>query len=456
MSVFNSAVEKHRQLILDTERYIWKNPETGYKEYKTSAYMAETFKKLGYELVMAEGITGFYTDLTTGKPGPTLLILGELDSIICPDHPEADPTTGAVHSCGHNAQCAALVGIAAALKEPGVLDDLCGTIRLCAVPAEELLEIEFRSKLQAEGKIKYMGGKSEFLSRGYFDGVDIAFMVHTSLAYSVRLGSVGCIAKKITYKGVASHAGGSPWDGRNALYAATCGLNAVNAIRETFRESDIIRVHPIITSGGSMVNAIPDKVTLESYVRGSTFEGIKAANLKVNQALCGAALSVGTNVDITDIPGYAPLNNDKNMMDIVCEAAQAAIPEYPLTVNPNMGSGSTDMGDLSCIMPVVHPYTAGAIGKGHGNDYYIKDPEAACVGSAKLQMEMLRILLSNGAERAKKVIADFKPMFESKAAYLAFMDSLNASGDRITYGEDGVAQVNIGIRTAAKQDLFVL
>ncbi|MBE6959082.1 MAG: amidohydrolase, partial [Ruminococcaceae bacterium] len=373
-----AAVEKHKQLILDTERYIWKNPETGYKEFKTSAYMAENFQKLGYELVMAEGLTGFYTDLQTGRPGPMLLILGELDSIICPDHPEADPATGAVHSCGHNAQCAALLGVAAALKEPGVLDDLCGTIRLCAVPAEELLEIDFRSKLQAEGKIKYMGGKSEFLYRGYFDGVDLAFMVHTSSACGVRPGNVGCLAKKITYKGVAAHAGGSPWDGRNALYAATCGLNAVNAIRETFREQDIIRVHPIITSGGAMVNAIPDTVTLESYVRGSTFEGICLANQRVNQALCGAALSVGCNVDIEDIPGYAPLNNDDNMRSVVLEAAALAIPEYPFANHTERSSGSTDMGDLSCIMPVVHPYAPGAVGKGHGNDYYIEDPELAC------------------------------------------------------------------------------
>ena len=440
----NHAIEKHRQLILDTERYIWKHPETGYKEVKTSAYMADVFAKLGYDLVMAEGITGFYTNLDTGKPGPTVLILGELDSIICPEHPESDPVTGAVHSCGHNAQCAALAGIAAALKEPGMLDDLCGTIRLCAVPAEELLEIAFRSRLKEEGKIKYFGGKSEFLYRGYFDGVDIAFMVHTSQGYSVRKGSVGCMAKSITYKGVASHAGGSPWNGRNALYAANCGLNAVNAIRETFQESDIIRVHPIITSGGAMVNAIPDKVTLESYVRGASFEAIAKANKKVNQALCGAALSLDTNVDITDFPGYAPLINDKNMMAVASEAAAVAIPEYPFTINPQMGSGSTDMGDLSCIMPVVHPYALGAAGKSHGSDYQIVDPEAACVGSAKLQMEMLHILLSDNASRAMRIIAEFEPMFASKEEFLAYVDKLNCSGDRIEYLENGNANVKLG------------
>ena len=438
----NSAVEKHRQLILETERYIWKNPETGYKEVKTSAYMADVFTRLGYDLVMADGITGFYTNLDTGRPGPTVLVLGELDSIICPEHPESDPVTGAVHSCGHNAQCAALVGLAAALKEPGVLDDMCGTIRLCAVPAEELLEIEYRSGLLEAGKIKYFGGKSEFLYRGYFDGVDIAFMVHTSSTYTVRTGSVGCLAKKIVYKGVAAHAGGCPWNGRNALYAANCGLNAINAIRETFQESDIIRVHPIITSGGAMVNAIPERATLESYVRGASFEAIKKANKKVNQALCGAALSLDTNVDITDIPGYAPLKNDKNMIDVAVEAAAEAVAEYPLTVNPNMGSGSTDMGELSCIMPVVHPYAAGAEGKAHGNDYRIVDPEAACVGSAKWQLQMLYVLLSNGAARAQKIIDEFEPMFASKEEYFAYVDKLNCSGDRIQY-RNNTATVNM-------------
>ena len=446
MQQMNAAVEKHTKLILDTERFIWQHPETGYKEFETSAYMAETFQKLGYELVFAEGITGFYTVIDTGKPGPEILILAELDSIICPEHKDADPKTGAVHACGHNAQCAALIGVAAALKEPGILDKLCGKIKLCAVPAEELLEIEYRTNLKKAGKIKYRGGKSEFLSRGYFDGVDIAFMVHTTVesSFSVRKGSVGCLAKQITFKGVAAHAGGSPWNGRNALYAANCGLNAINAIRETFMESDIIRVHPIITNGGSMVNAIPEKAVLESYVRGVSFDAICNANRKVNRALCGAALSIGTNVDIVDTPGYAPLLNDQNLMLLASEAAHMAIPEYEFQMRDNIGSGSTDMGDLSCILPVVHPYAAGAVGRSHGNNYEIKDPIAACVASAKLQLGMLLILLRDGAKRAKQVIAEFKPVFASKEAYLSYVDSLNSTGDRIKYDDDGkTARVNM-------------
>ncbi len=443
MNELNLAVEKHTKLILEAERYIWQHPETGYKEFETSAYMEDTFKKLGYELVLADGITGFYTVLDTRRPGPEILILAELDSIICPEHKDANPKTGAVHSCGHNAQCAALIGIAAALKEPGILDKFCGKIRLCAVPAEELLEIEYRSELKKQGKIKYFGGKSEFLHRGYFDGVDIAFMVHTSTSFWVGKGSVGCMTKQITYKGVAAHAGSAPWNGKNALYAATCGINAINAIRETFRESDIIRVHPIITSGGVMVNAIPETAVLESYVRGATFEAICDANKKVNQALCGAALSIGTNVDISDTPGYAPLINDTNMCKLAAEAARGAIPECEFEVRDSMSSGSTDMGDLCCIMPVVHPYAGGAVGKAHGSNYEISDPLLACVASAKMQLGMLYILLDNNAQRAKQIIKEFNPLFASKEEFLNFMDSLNTSGDRIEYANGDVARVNI-------------
>ena len=438
MQDFKNAVEKHRHLILDAERYIWNHPETGYKEFETSAYMEEKFKELGYDLTMAEGITGFYTTLDTGKEGPTVLILGELDSIICPEHPECNKETGAVHSCGHNAQCAALLGVAAALKEPGILDKFCGKIMLCAVPAEELLEIEFRSKLREDGKIKFFGGKGEFLARGYFDNVDIAFMVHTTVAgYTVRAGSVGCLAKKITYKGKASHAGGSPWNGNNALYAATTGLSAVNAIRETFQEKDIIRVHPIITKGGSMVNAIPGEVTLESYVRGTSFEGMVRENKKVNRAFIGGAISLGTNIDITDFPGYAPLTNCKDMMMLAKESCEEMLPEYEFNYSEIIGSGSTDMGDLSCVMPVVHPYAGGAKGTSHGADYYIENPVMACVDCAKWQLAMLYNLLKDDAKKANQIISEYKAPFTIKE-YIRYMDSLYQTGERITYGANEV------------------
>lgn len=438
-----NAVEKHTDLILEAQNYIWANPETGYREEKTSAYMAKKFRELGYKLTMAKDITGFYTVIDTGREGPEVLILGELDSLICPDHPAADKNTGAVHCCGHSAQCAALLGVAAALKEEGALDGLSGRIRLCAVPAEELIEIEYRQSLIDKGIIKYFGGKTEFLYRGYFDGVDLAFMVHTTSGDTFRTtkGSVGCLSKRVIYKGVSAHAGGAPWNGVNALYAATQGLSAINAIRETFKESDIIRVHPIITKGGNVVNAIPDTVTLESFVRGSTFEGIDSANKKVNRAISGAALSLGANVEIIDKAGYAPNYNDSGMIDLAVDAA-GLFSEYKFMETDNFSSGSTDMGDLSSIMPTIHPYAPGAIGKSHGADYYIENPMLACVGSAKWQVAMLYLLLKDDALRAKQIISDSKPMFKSKEEFLEYIDSLASLGNRIEY-KDGEAVVKL-------------
>lgn len=444
MKAIEKAVDKYRQLILDAERQIWSTPETGYKEFKTSKYLETEMEKLGYNLVKAENIPGFYTVIDTGREGPEVLALAEMDSVICSAHPECNKETGAVHSCGHHAQCATLLGVAGILKEPGVLDGLSGRIRLCFVPAEELMEIDYRLGLKEKGIIKYLGGKSEFLYRGYFDGVDMAFMVHTGLKYRVSRGAVGALSKQVIYKGKSSHAGGAPENGINALYAATCGLNAINAIRETFEEDDIIRVHPIITHGGDMVNAIPHEVKIESYVRGRTFDAIVKENKKVNRALIGSALSLGANVEVIDSTTYAPLNNDLGMMEVARDAAQIAIPEEDFKFNANdIGSGSTDMGDLSSIMPVVHPGCGGRIGTGHGADYYVTDPERACVKCAKWQVTMLKLLLENGAERAKTILKNFTPIFKSKEEYFAMQDSLCCSGDRIEYLEDGSVKIKL-------------
>ena len=433
-----AAVEKHRDLILEAERHIWKNPETGYREVKTSKYLQERFEALGYELVPAGDIPGFYTVLDTGRPGPEILVLAELDSLINSDHPDCDPETGAVHSCGHHAQCAALLGLAAALKEPGVTDGMCGKIRLCAVPAEELLEIEYRSRLRKKGIIHFYGGKQEFLRRGYFEGVDAAFMIHTTggETFSARDGAVGCIAMQVHYKGVSAHAGGAPQSGRNALYAATLGLQAINSIRETFQEKDIIRVHPIITKGGDAVNAIPSDVRIESYIRGKTFEAIAKASRRVNRALTGAALSLGTNVEIIDLPGYGPMVTSKGMADAAGDAMAECMPDREFKYSEGYGSGSTDMGDLSQVMPAIHAYAPGATGKSHGANYAIADPELACVASAKWQLAILQVLLRDGGKRTREICEGFTPAFPSQKAYVDYLESICSEGDRIAYSED--------------------
>ncbi len=437
------AVEKHKDMILEAERHIWKNPEPGYREWKTHAYLKEKYEALGYKLVEAGNIPGFYTDVDTGRPGPTIAVFGEMDSLIIPSHPESDPETGAVHACGHNCQSAALLGLAAGLKEPGVLDGLCGKIRLIAVPAEEGIEIEFRLGLKKQGIIKYMCGKPEFLYRGYLDGVDMAMMIHTTQkGISCNRGSNGAIIKYATFEGRSAHAGGSPHKGINALYAATNALSASNALRETFQEKDTVRYHPIMTKGGNVVNAIPDEVRIESYLRAATVEAMQTESKKINRAYAGCAAAMGGGVRFTDVHGFAPRYNDHTMREVFKRIGADFFAEEDIRFTQSWGTASSDMGDISCVMPAVHPNVGGAGGTAHGDNYRVEDPYTACVVSAKVQIGALAAFLENDAAEAKNVIADKKVPFPSKEAYFAAVDALSFDGEGVAYNEDGTVTLN--------------
>ena len=441
VKALKEMVASQRELMFAAERHIWKHPETGYREWKTHEYLAAEYRKLGYELVEAGNIPGFYTDIDTGKPGPKLLIMGELDSLIVSTHPECDPETGYVHACGHHAQSAALLGIAAALKQPGALDGMSGSIRLMAVPAEELIEIGYRASLREQGIIKYFGGKVEFMYRGFMDDCDIALLVHTSNSehkgIGVGVGNNGCLTKNINYEGVSAHAGGAPHLGVNALYAANLGLNAVNALRETFQEKDYIRFHPVITKGGGAVNAIPNDVRVESYVRGASIEAIVSANNRINRALASSAAAMGANVHLQDFPGYCPLYNDKNLYQLTVDVVKEGFGEEWIQEDTKWGTGCTDMGDISCVMPTVQPYCSGACGMGHGSDYGINDPETALVVSAQYQVLMAEALLSNNAEMAQKVIKEADPVYPDNKDYFAAVDKIFLDKKAVTQNEDG-------------------
>ncbi|MGN0979689.1 MAG: amidohydrolase [Candidatus Avoscillospira sp.] len=431
--VYKDFVEKHRTQILSVERYIWEHPETGYREWNTSRYLEQIFEQAGYTLTKPGDIPGFYTDVDTGRPGPKILILGELDALAAPTHPEA--VNGCAHACGHNAQCAALVGVALALKEPGALDGLCGSIRLMAVPAEEMIELEYRQSLRKKGIIRYFGGKVEYMYRGYMDGVDIVYMNHVRPSATKVvdfINSDGFITKDVVYEGVASHAGGCPQLGVNALYAATIGLTGINAIRETFTEPDLIRVHPIMTNGGDCANIIPAQSRISTYVRGSTFDAIRQTSAKVNRALAAGALAVGAKLHITDHPGYAPLLNDRGLTEVANRVAGELVgPEN--VEDSGWETGSTDMGDLSCVYRALHVHIAGASGQAHGDNYRITDPETCCVTSAVMELSLAAELLMNDAAAAKEVLAGPPLRYPNKEAYFEDIDRFDRAWDLIAY-----------------------
>jgi amidohydrolase len=365
--------------------------------------------------------------------GPTFMVMGELDALVVAGHPEADPQTGAAHACGHNAQVAGLLGCAMGLVDTGAADHLAGRVALVAVPAEEYGDVEWRVSQARAGRLEFLGGKPEMLRLGHYDDVDLAMMIHaTSRPEDGKAGvpasNNGCIVKTVRYVGRASHAGGAPHMGVNALYAAQIGLMAINALRETFRDEDTIRVHPIITHGGSQVNVIPGEVRLETYVRGRTVEAILDANRKVDRALRAGALALGARVEIETLPGYMPMTCDPTMARRFRDNAVRLVGEEHYRQIGHR-TGSTDMGDLSQVMPILHPYIGGASGSGHGADYAIVDRPLAYLAPAKALAAMVVDLLADGAAGAREVLAASRPPM-TREQYLAFQRSI---GRRETY-----------------------
>ena len=164
-------------------------------------------------------------------------------------------------------------------------------------------------------------------------------------------------------------------------------------------------MHPILTHGGSQVNVIPGEARLETYVRGRTLEGIPDANAKVDRALRAGALALGASVEIETLPGYLPLRLDPTMARVL-QATTPTRSSAPASYREaGHRTGSTDMGDLSQVMPVLHPYMGGARGTGHAADFEIADRDLAYVTPAKALAAMVVDMLGDGAAGAREVLA---------------------------------------------------
>ena len=406
---------------------ILKNPEPGFRELKTARLVAEQFGALGMQPRSGLAVPGVRADASGTSAGPTLAILGELDSLIVSDHPHADPGTGAAHACGHHCQIAMMLGAATALTNHDVLDNLAGRIAFMAVPAEEYIEIEYRDDLRRAGKIEFLGGKPELVKLGEFDDVHLAMMLHTTSNPAEKLMCIsntnnGTVAKRIQFIGRASHAGGAPHLGINALNAAMMAMTAINFNRETFRDEDSIRVHPIITKGGEAVSAVPADVRMETFVRGRTVEALMDANAKVDRALKAGAMAVGAQVKIQTIPGYMPLQQNKAMAEIFRANAAELVGEENVGYVDHRG-GSTDMGDISRLMPVIHPYVGGATGLGHGATYVVEDYALAVIKGAKALAYTAIDLLGDNASHGNSVAGGQRADM-SIPEYLKFMRNL--------------------------------
>ena len=405
-----AAIDASRPEILAWGERAASQPELGFKEEKTSLLARGAFDSLGIPYEYPLALTGVKGSLA-GRPGPVnVCLVGEMDAIICVGHPGMDSTTQAAHACGHNAQIAALLGAACGLAKSGVMGQLWGGVRFFAVPAEEYIDLPYRRHLAGGGAIAHLSGKQQLIAEGAFDDVSMAMMIHAmaeSPAPRLQLmcGSLGFVSKEIIFHGKEAH-GSQPHKGVNALNAAMLALMGIHAARETFRDEDGIRVHPIITDGGEVVNSVPARCVMETYVRGRSATAIADAAWKVDRAAQGAAMSVGATVEIRDTAGYLPLKQDAGLSRVFEENARAMLAPEDIICGGDM-AGSTDMGDLSHLMPCIHPLMGGFDGALHSREFSIADPEAAYILPAKLLAMTVIDLLADGAKLGGRIQEEY-------------------------------------------------
>lgn len=433
-SNFNSAVNVRTDELERISRDILDHPESGYREIRTAKIVADWFRASGLEVQTAVAKTGVIGTYDTGKPGPHIAVMGELDSLIVPEHAHADSHTGAAHACGHHAQIGSMLAVASGLVEKSVKINLTGKVSFMATPAEEYIEFEYRESLLADGEIEFFGGKQEFIKLGFFDDVDIAMLTHTGGETAGTLGvggsNNGMIGKTVQFIGKAAHAGGSPHLGVNALNAAHLGLAAIHAQRETFRDADTVRVHPIITKGGSAVNSVPADVRMETYVRASNVPAILKASSKVDRALRAGALATGASVRISTNPGYLPAQYDERLTKIYRHNAASLIGDDNI-IELTHSTGCTDVGDVSQIISTIQPTANATSGNGHGIDYLVDNYDLAVIKAGKAMGLTVIDLLCDDGEKGKHIAGVFKAPMKIDE----YLDRMRSFRSDVTYEE---------------------
>jgi len=325
-------IDQEKGKIIGWSRAIADKPELGFKETNTAELIGDVFAGLGLPTRTGIAVTGVEGVLEGARSGPGLLFMGEMDAVVNRESSAADPVTGAAHLCGHHLQVGIMLGAALGLIRANARDHLSGRVFFLGTPAEEFIEIEERLRMREEDlKDKHLG---------------VLVHAHSGLSQRKMLfggRSNGFLAKSIRFQGKPAHAGVSPHEGINALNAACLAILNIHAQRETFREDDKIRVHPIITKGGDVVNVVPYDVRMETYVRGARLEAITDANEKVDRALRAGGDAVGAKVVIQNIPGYLPLIQNPVLSEIARSNALALAGQEGAGAAGFEG-GSTDMG----------------------------------------------------------------------------------------------------------------
>ena len=318
------AIDRHGNADHRARRAILHHPETGFNEIRTAALVADTMRALGLEPQTGLALTGVKGRLRGKAPGPRLAFVGELDSLRTSDHPLADPHTGAAHSCGHNAQVAGMLGVAMGLSggagAPSTSRANWSSSR-CRPRSSSMSRSGWRAR--NKGEIEFLLGKPELVAKGHFDDIDMAMMIHigshdqmAKRSY-IADSSNGALVKQIRFLGRASHAGGAPQLGINALSAAMIALNAIHcAARDLLRQGHDPHP-PDHHQGRRRGQRRPGRgARWKPSCAAARCEAIVDANMKVDRCLRAGAMAMGAEVEINTIPGYLPQRNNRAMGEL--------------------------------------------------------------------------------------------------------------------------------------------
>jgi amidohydrolase len=316
-------VEGHRDELVAVSHLIWDHPELCYEEHFAHDLLCDALESSG--LAVTRGAYDIPTAFraTAGTTGPTIAICCEYDAL---------PEIG--HACGHNVIAAA--GLGAGLAAAALADELGGRVVVLGTPAEE-----------------GGGGKVEMIERGAFEGVDAAMMVHPADSDLDSFQAIAIHQLHVEYQGEAAHAAAAPHRGRNALDAAVLGYMGVATLRQHIEGHE--RIHGIFTHGGDKPNIVPSSAAMHWYVRSATTESLARLEPRVLAALEAGAAAAGCTMthewsvpydDLVDLPTFDAA--------YVTNIADRGRDVSPRSARPDF-MGSTDMGNVSHLVPSIHP-----------------------------------------------------------------------------------------------------
>ena len=317
-------IDKLAEQLLDVSHDIFDHPELGFEEHHAHQRLTDELEQAGLPVVRSAYDLPTAFDARVGTEGPTVAVICEYDAL-----------PGLGHACGHNIIAAAGLGAALALQP--LADELGGRLAVLGTPAEE-----------------GGGGKELMRRRGAFDGVDAAMMVHPAGAELTSMRTLAIQQLMARYQGRAAHAAAAPWLGANALDAAVIGYTNVAALRQHIRDDE--RIHGIFTKAGEKPNIVPDHTEAHWYVRAGTRDRLEQLKGRVLSCLQAGALATGCTMTHEWLdPPYDDMVDNGPLLERYIANARALGREPQPATGDTVVTGSTDMGNVSYVVPSIHP-----------------------------------------------------------------------------------------------------